>query len=48
LQSRWSWLKTQTEENPEPMNEESFNEFIAHAQALCFIVPEFAGCTVGS
>jgi hydroxyethylthiazole kinase len=42
LQAKWSWLRQSTEENPTPLTEEDYNEFIAHATALSFTVPEAA------
>lgn len=40
IDQRWAWLKTQSDENPEPLNEEDYAELKAHVQALCFPLPE--------
>jgi hydroxyethylthiazole kinase len=46
LQTRWQWLQTVTEENPEAMTADSFREFIAYAQALSFNLPAMATATM--
>lgn len=40
IDQRWSWLKTADAENPEPLTDEDYADFSAHAQALCFALPE--------
>jgi Peptidase family M23 len=36
IDARWGWLKTSTPENPEPLNDESFEALRAHITALAF------------
>jgi predicted chitinase len=36
IDAHWSWLKTQTVENPEPLSDEDFTRFGNHLRALCF------------
>ncbi len=40
IDQRWSWLQTQTDDNPEPLTADDFATLRAHAQALCFALPE--------
>jgi predicted chitinase len=40
IDQRWGWLQTQSDENPEPFTAEEFAELRAHAQAVCFPLPE--------
>jgi predicted chitinase len=40
IDQRWGWLKTQSDENPEPLTQADYAELKAHAQALCFPLPE--------
>jgi predicted chitinase len=40
IDQRWGWLKTQSDENPEPLTEDDYAALKAHAQALCFPLPE--------
>ncbi len=40
IDQRWSWLKTQSDENPEPLTDDDYAELKAHVQALCFPLPE--------
>lgn len=35
IDARWTWLKTATPENPEPLNADDFDELKAHIAALC-------------
>jgi hydroxyethylthiazole kinase len=46
LQARWSWLQQETIENPNPLSGEDFNNFIAHAQALCFEYQNLTSATI--
>jgi len=36
IDKRWSWLKTTTTENPDPLSKDNFDLFEKHARALCF------------
>lgn len=36
---RWNWLKTENDENPEPLNDNDYAELKAHGLALCFPLP---------
>ena len=36
LITRWSWLKTTSPENPNPLNDVNFARFLDHARSLCF------------
>lgn len=36
---RWNWLKTENDENPEPLNDKDYAELKAHGLALCFPLP---------
>lgn len=36
VEDGWSWLKTRTEENPEPVTDEGFSALCKHHKALCF------------
>lgn len=36
VEAGWSWLKESTEENPEPITDESFTALCNHHRALCF------------
>jgi predicted chitinase len=36
IDARWGWLKTQSLENPHPMDEASFGRLKAHITVLCF------------
>jgi predicted chitinase len=36
IDHRWSWLKTQSEENPTPITTDDFTRLQAHVTALCF------------
>jgi len=40
IDQRWSWLKTQSDENPEALTEDDYAALKAHVQALCFPLPE--------
>ncbi len=40
IDARWQWLKTKTEEHPDPLTEADYGKFKAHVQALCFPSPE--------
>ncbi len=36
IDARWGWLKTQSDENPEPLTDEDFEELRRHITALAF------------
>jgi predicted chitinase len=40
IEQRWGWLQTATLQNPQPLDSPNFARFKAHAQALCFALPE--------
>jgi predicted chitinase len=40
IDKRWSWLKTADAENQDPMTEDDYADFRAHAEALCFPLAE--------
>ena len=40
IDQRWGWLKTQGDENPEPLTEDDYAALKAHAQALCIPLAE--------
>jgi hydroxyethylthiazole kinase len=40
IDQRWNWLQTASPQNPQPLDAPNFARFKAHAQALCFALPE--------
>ncbi|MEH3087669.1 MAG: hydroxyethylthiazole kinase [Xylophilus ampelinus] len=42
LEARWGWLRSSTPENPRPLAGQDWDDFEAHAQALCFDCPELS------
>jgi hydroxyethylthiazole kinase len=46
LEQRWSWLKVSSDANPQPMNDDEYSEFLAHARALCFPLLELGQAQV--
>jgi hypothetical protein len=40
IDQRWSWLKQQDAENPQPLSEDDYGHLKAHVGALCFALPE--------
>ncbi len=40
IDQRWAWLKTQSDENPNPLTADDYAKLKAHAEALCLPFPD--------